>query len=111
MPNGFLGNEVMMKNKDIVIWLRKKQDKLQKEFKKKITKQRKSIYDFRGIWIQPACACGNEFRTPYHIRDTGLCPKCNKLFCRAMKTNEYVDKEFHTQKSTTTSKKSGHNSR
>ena len=107
--------------------LRYKQKLLQDDFKEHITIQRRSIYDLRGVWISVECACGHRFPTPFHIRGNGTCPECNKLFCRAMKTDEYVKKpELKSQKSTTTSrvgfyvgkklrkfreKKSGHNYR
>jgi len=40
-----------IKSKEIVLWLKEEQNKLQKKFKKMITKQSENIYDFRGIWI------------------------------------------------------------
>lgn len=91
-----------MKTDEIVIWLREEQSKLQKEFKKRITKQRRGIYDFRGVWISVCCACSYRFATPFHIRDNGTCSKCGKLSYRAMRTKEYDDEE--AQKSTKPSK-------
>ena len=78
--------------KEIITWLKKEQDKLQKKFKKKITNQRKGIYDFRGVWITVTCTCNYSFTTPYYIPHNGKCQKCGKLFCRVLK------KELHPLK-------------
>jgi len=65
-----------MKTKDIVKWLKRKQDELQEDYRNVISKEKG--YDFRAVHITVTCGCGKNYKTPYWIKDNARCKKCGK---------------------------------
>ncbi len=70
----------------IVLWLKKEQGKLQKKYKKLISKEKG--YDFRAVHIHITCGCGHRVNTPYWLKENARCTKCGKWVTTFQKVKE-----------------------
>ncbi len=75
----------MMKEKiNISKWLREKQNKLQKEFRKLVGNKNCGYGDTgksTGVWLKSQCAnCGRDFHTVFYIPPNDRCQDCGTLF-------------------------------
>ena len=74
-----------------VQWLKDKQDELQEQYKKILSKERG--YDFRAVHLSVTCGCGYSYDTPYWIKENARCKKCGKRITTFQKVKDDVKEE------------------
>lgn len=83
-----------MKQDKLILFLRKEQIRIQNVLKKDID-FRYHGYNSFGVWIAFRCGkCGEEYNTPFNIRDNGRCGKCEKRvysYQRMIKKKEKIN--------------------